>query len=283
MFVTRLHRGQLWHRTAAPTANWTHQVQVGPAMVVSPRGRFHAVAETDGGATVTCLEGMVEVSTGLRDALALQPDQAVAVAADGETCVVTEALEADRPLLVEPAEQPPLPPSGPATTAARPGRRRLAAALVVLALVVLVIVVALVARRGSDRSASSVTTPDRRATSVPRPGVSTTLPPATGSRPGGQPPGSAVPPQPSARARLDSCVQTDGGILALATVSNGGRVMARYRVLVTVEDARQRVLARLPVNTAPVPARGAIKVSALLSFRGPPAGSRCVVRSVTPL
>ena len=181
MFVTRLHRGQLWHRTAAPTAHWTHQVQVGPAMVVSPRGRFHAVAETDGGATVTCLEGMVEVSTGLRDALALQPDQAVAVAADGETCVVTEALEADRPLLVEPAEQPPLPPSGPATTAARPGRRRLAAALVVLALVALVIVVALVARRGSDRSPSSVTTPDRRATSVPRSGVSTTLPPATGA------------------------------------------------------------------------------------------------------
>jgi len=88
VFITRLERGQLWHRTGERSSSWTHEVQVGPATIVSDRGRFHVRAEPDGGATITCLEGQVAVATNLSEAMLLMPDEAVSVAADGETCIV---------------------------------------------------------------------------------------------------------------------------------------------------------------------------------------------------
>jgi len=90
LFVTRLERGQLWHRAKHSGRTWGHEVQVGPATVVSEAGQFHAVAEPDGGATITCLEGQVAVATQLTAPLLLDPDEAVSIAADGETCIVIE-------------------------------------------------------------------------------------------------------------------------------------------------------------------------------------------------
>ncbi|MDQ6697496.1 MAG: FecR family protein [Actinomycetota bacterium] len=91
LFITRLERGQLWHRAKHHSRTWAHEVQVGPATVVSEGGRFHVVAEPDGGATITCLEGQVAVATQLTAALLLEADEAVSVAADGETCVLVES------------------------------------------------------------------------------------------------------------------------------------------------------------------------------------------------
>jgi FecR protein len=90
LFITRLDRGQLWHRAGQRAKTWAHEVQVGPATVVSEGGQFHVVAEADGGATITCLDGQVAVATQLTAALLLQKDEAVSIAADGETCVLVE-------------------------------------------------------------------------------------------------------------------------------------------------------------------------------------------------
>jgi len=90
IFITRLERGQLWHRAKHSGRTRGHEVQVGPATVVSEAGQFHAVAEPDGGATITCLEGQVAVATQWTAPLLLHPDEAVSIAADGETCIVIE-------------------------------------------------------------------------------------------------------------------------------------------------------------------------------------------------
>ena len=90
LFITRLEEGQLWHQTGQRAQTWAHEVQVGPATIVSARGRFHAVAEPDGGATITCLEGQVAVATQLSSPLLLEPDEAVSIGADGETAVLVE-------------------------------------------------------------------------------------------------------------------------------------------------------------------------------------------------
>ena len=75
---------------------WAHEVQVGPATVVSEGGQFHVVAEADGGATITCLEGQVG---GGHPADARrccsQRDEAVSIAADGETLRRRRAASAD--------------------------------------------------------------------------------------------------------------------------------------------------------------------------------------------
>jgi hypothetical protein len=94
--VTRLDQGQLWFSAGRRRSPWRHEVHVGPAVISTPRGRFHAIAEADGGATVACLAGRTRVVAGLREPVLLGPDQSAAVSADGRTLVVMDraAVEA---------------------------------------------------------------------------------------------------------------------------------------------------------------------------------------------
>jgi hypothetical protein len=91
--VTRLESGQLWFSAGRRRSPWRHEVHVGPAVVSTPRGRFQATAEPDGGATIACLAGRTRVVAGLREPVVLGPDQSAAVSSDGRTLVVM-----DRPL-----------------------------------------------------------------------------------------------------------------------------------------------------------------------------------------
>lgn len=88
--VTRLDQGQLWFSAGRRRSPWRHEVHVGPAVVSTPRGRFQAVAEPDGGATVACLAGRTRVVAGLREPVLLGPDQSAAVSSDGRTLVVMD-------------------------------------------------------------------------------------------------------------------------------------------------------------------------------------------------
>lgn len=88
--VTRLDQGQLWFAAGRRRSPWRHEVQVGPAVVSTPRGRFHVTAEPDGGATIACLSGRTRIVTGLREPVVLGPDQTAAVASDGATLVVMD-------------------------------------------------------------------------------------------------------------------------------------------------------------------------------------------------
>lgn len=63
---------------------------MGPAVISTPRGRFHATAESDGGATIDCLAGRTRVVAGLREPVLLGPDQSAAVSSDGGTLVVMD-------------------------------------------------------------------------------------------------------------------------------------------------------------------------------------------------
>src|SRR3954463_6249647 len=95
--VTRLDQGQLWFAAGGRRSPWRREVHVGPAVVSTPRGRFHATAESDGGATIACLAGRTRVVAGLREPVLLSPDQSAAVSADGRTLVVIEraSVQAD--------------------------------------------------------------------------------------------------------------------------------------------------------------------------------------------
>lgn len=91
--VTRLEQGQLWFAAGRRRSPWRHEVHVGPAIVSTPRGRFHATAEPDGGATIACLAGRTRVVAGLREPVLLGPDQSAAVSADGRTLVVMDRAQ----------------------------------------------------------------------------------------------------------------------------------------------------------------------------------------------
>jgi hypothetical protein len=93
--VTRLDQGQLWFSAGRRRSPWRHEVHVGPAVVSTPRGRFQAVAESDGGATISCLAGRTRVVAGLREPVLLGPDQSAAVSSDGRTLVVMDRASAD--------------------------------------------------------------------------------------------------------------------------------------------------------------------------------------------
>lgn len=92
--VTRLDQGQLWFSAGRRRSPWRHEVHVGPAVVSTPRGRFHAIAESDGGATVACLAGRTRVVAGLREPVLLGPDQSAAISSDGRTLVVMDRVVA---------------------------------------------------------------------------------------------------------------------------------------------------------------------------------------------
>ncbi|HEX2578753.1 MAG TPA: hypothetical protein VHK88_20585, partial [Aquihabitans sp.] len=93
--VTRLEHGQLWFAAGRTRSPWRHEVHVGPAIVSTPRGRFQATAEADGGATIACLSGRTRVVAGLREPVLLEPDQSAAVSSDGATLVVMDRPSGD--------------------------------------------------------------------------------------------------------------------------------------------------------------------------------------------
>lgn len=95
MLVTRLSQGQLWFSAGRRRSPWRHEVHVGPAVVSTPRGRFQATAEHDGGATIACLAGRTRVVAGLREPVLLGPDQSAAVSSDGRTLVVMDRETGD--------------------------------------------------------------------------------------------------------------------------------------------------------------------------------------------
>lgn len=86
--VTRLDSGQLWFAAGRRRSPWRHEVHVGAAIVTTPQGRFQAIAEPDGGATVVCLAGRTRVVAGPRDPVVLTPEQSAAISVDGATLVV---------------------------------------------------------------------------------------------------------------------------------------------------------------------------------------------------
>lgn len=88
--VTHLEGGQLWFAAGRPRSPWRHETRVGPAVVSTPRGRFHVTAEPDGGATIVCLAGRTRIAAGLREPVLLGPDQTAAVSSDGATLVVMD-------------------------------------------------------------------------------------------------------------------------------------------------------------------------------------------------
>lgn len=111
--MTRLDQGQLWFSAGRRRSPWRHEVHVGPAIVSTPRGRFQATAEPDGGATIACLAGRTRVVAGLREPVLLGPDQSAAVSSDGRTLVVMDRTsgaavdDADLIDLTDGAELPP--------------------------------------------------------------------------------------------------------------------------------------------------------------------------------
>lgn len=106
--VTRLDQGQLWFAAGRRRSPWRHEVQVGPATVSTPRGRFHVTAEADGGATIACLAGRTRVVAGLREPVVLGPDQTAAVSSDGATLVVMDRSSTDEPVVDGPASSEPI-------------------------------------------------------------------------------------------------------------------------------------------------------------------------------
>ena len=93
--VTHLDEGQLWFAAGRRRSPWRHEVVAGPATITTPAGRFHVIAEPDGGATIACLSGRARVVAGLRDPVVLGPNQTASVSTDGTTFVVTEAAQGD--------------------------------------------------------------------------------------------------------------------------------------------------------------------------------------------
>lgn len=299
-FVTSLDRGQLWH-TAGEVSTWAHEVRVGPATVSSRAGRFHAVAEPDGGATITCLGGHVAVSTKLHDPVRLEPDEAVAVAADGETCVVIDAAS----LAPRSPNRPPAagPVSGQATNRAgrvqgaetggnRPSYAGRRVALIALIAALGMSATGLVATWIHQDDARSSTSPRRsstersaepRSTAPPR----TTVPRRTTgpSRPTA-PPRTSVPVKPpaaaSAAAELDTCAKAGAGVLAGGRLANTGAREAAFTVHVTLFGPAGRVLGR-GTTTTPIVAPGAsTTIGTLISGPPPPAGAHCEVGPIRP-
>lgn len=88
--VTRLESGQLWFGAGRRRSPWRHEIHVGAAIVTTPQGRFHAIAEPDGGATVVCLAGRTRVVAGPRDPVVLAPEECAAISVDGSTLVVMD-------------------------------------------------------------------------------------------------------------------------------------------------------------------------------------------------
>ena len=110
--VTRLDSGQLWFAAGRRRSPWRHEVHVGAAVVSTPDGRFQAIAEGDGGATIVCLAGRARIVTGLGDPVLLHAEESAAVSGDGETLLVMDRVVGDERAF-EPDEPASVPPDRP--------------------------------------------------------------------------------------------------------------------------------------------------------------------------
>lgn len=288
--ITRLDDGQLWFSAGSSGSAWRHEVHVGPAVVTTPSGRFHAVAEVDGGATITCLAGRTRVATNLRQPALLEADQMVAVASDGRTLVVMEREVAAVPVLPGQAETQP----------ERRRRSRLPEAAAVAALVAVLIGATvlygrqLLASQQSEAPISSASGPLVSTAPVPtaptissdtvggsrgeadgpvpeRP-VATTPPPAA---PEPNSPAEAAPvaaARGTATGRLVDCRRSAGGVLAVVDLAHRSGGPGRYTVDVALVDRRGAVYATgsslSPVVGSAAPATVEVVVAADSAARG---------------
>lgn len=308
--VTRLEAGQLWFAAGRTQTPWRHEVHVGPAVVSTPRGRFHVTADADGGATIACLTGRTRVVTSLKEPVLLVADQTAAVSADGTTIVVmdrTPVLEATDPSAVgRPSDRP--------ARGAPPRSRGPEVAVLVALVVVLLGAAALFARdrwAGTDEATVPITAPAnpavekpsateprvvtsttaaRTSTTVPitsqtAPGLTTTAPPPVTTAP----PPTPVTNPPSVAAdpgvvtgRLVECRRTDGGVIAVVQLvhRSGGPGIADVEVGVVARSGR--VVASGQVRSDPVEPGGSAAVEVPVQFSSSSA-SACELLGVNGL
>lgn len=293
--LTRLDEGQLWFSSGASTSTWRHELQVGPAMVTTPRGRFHVIAEGDGGATISCLAGRTRVVTDLREPVLLETDQMVAVSSDGTTLVVMDRELAADPLRPTPTEPRPV----------RRHRSRLPEAATVVALVAVLIGVTLVYGRqllsveqtdaptafafGPVASGAPGVTgpaPDTEVADEPAagpdvliptqaPGTTAALTVPVTEAPAPEAPAQAAPvtsPRGTATGRLVGCRRSSTGVVAVVDLAHRSGQPDRFTVDVALVDRNGSVYATgsslSPVVGSTAPATVEVAVEADPATRG---------------
>lgn len=237
--LTRLDDGQLWFSAGSSGSPWRHEVHVGPAVVSTPRGRFHAIAELDGGATIACLAGHTRVAPALREPVLLDADQTVAVSSDGETLVV----------ITRGPEPGPVIPGPPMARSNRRRRSRLPEASVVVALVA--VLAGLVLLFGPDLLASDqVAAPVAFSTQIPTDGIEAPEPdvlePKTPAIPEPESPAvvaAVTSPPGTADGRLTSCRRSESGVVAVIDVRHRSGGPGRFTVDVALVDGVGTVFA----------------------------------------
>ena len=216
--VTHLKDGQLWFAAGRTRSPWHHEIRIGRVSVTTPRGRFHASAAQEGGATVACLAGRTRVLVEGGEPLVLRENQTAAISSDGNTVVVTQETPFVDPETVplaafEPRDDaahvgvdgPPearsdtaddslLPIPAPRRSRAVVGVSRVAAVVAIVAVAVASLSL-LLRDRGDDDAAGAV---DRRVTQTTT-GPAPTGPPAT--RPGTAPQRTTEPRDTTTEAK----------------------------------------------------------------------------------
>lgn len=274
--VTHLETGQLWFSAGRARSPWRHEIRVGPAVVSTPRGRFQATAEPDGGATIACLAGRTRVVAGLREPVVLGPDQTAAVSSDGATLVVMDRSTADpdlidadgtereRPRLSAAAAAATASPAGdgadagddtdPAEAAGPAKRRRpglFAEIVAIAALVSVLIAAAVVFSRGVRSDGERMAVPATSTTAAPSTTATTgpaattvpitpapTAPKPTPTTLPSPPPTSAIVSNPAARASgtLAGCRRDGANVVASVIVDHRSGGAAQFQVEVGLVD-----------------------------------------------
>lgn len=297
--LTRLDEGQLWFSAGSTGSPWRHEVHIGPAVVSTPRGRFHAIAEDDGGATIACLVGRTRVSTAFREPMLLDADQTVAVSSDGATMVVINRLP-----------EPDLVPAGITIPQQRRRRSRWPEMAAMVAVVALLIGAVFLLGRGllsSDLVASPLALsqspevdggPDAPAVAEPTMPVVDDGPPEVADVPAPAAPSAPVPadPVPSAPAdvapltaspgtavgRLVSCRRSDTGVVATVDVRHRSGGADRFTVVVALVDGAGTEFAsgstRSPVIEPSTSFTVDVAVAADATVRG-----ACELTGITPV
>ncbi len=304
--VTRLEQGQLWFSAGRRRSPWRHEVHIGEAVVSTPAGRFHVIAEPDGGATVECLAGRTRIASGLQEPVVIEADQTAAISSDGGTVVILDpppappvpAAAPEPPVhrLQEPQPEEPQMIDDPdpdvaelALAAAPAGRsrwRRLPELVAVAALVgVLVAAVIVFGRSTADELDTSVVasaTTDAPSTTEAPTTVTTAPPtttaPSTTAPPTTAPPTSTAPqavaPTGVASGDLVRCRRSaSGGVTATVSLSLTSGGPGRFRVEVGLVDDAGTVFAQGNAVSEVVQGGAATSVEVPVAFAGEVNGS----------